>query len=496
MRAVALTLSLLLTGVDGLSVQKESDDELQWPLFGLPGSIPNGHAVDEMGGVRSNAPQTHAEQDASMVPPSASGPSIAESYRLAKEAKKKQQQAVPEPNRFKNPATGQWEECPSDDSFFHNDLALHVERHPEFSGHGLRMGSNQGNRYFAVDSPWSPEVHRISQDMDMGPAGNVTAQGLNFKVIEDPEAFRRRTIRERKKWTEARIEDAKDLVEKQLVTEHALKGETFEKMGVWYFNMDKAVKRKECLEHQLNNMKVKVEVNRFAAIQFPARCVANVEGKDVDPEQYEQCLKEEGLGDCIEGGIDYAATETHGSEERSPWEIRSAVLSNWCGHKRLWRKLEQDMQDPAKRDSVPKYLVFLEDDVILDREYFLSVVRDFASNYKERDWDLVQIDPFGGKAKDDFIGQWRGKPVFKPAAGDCSKYWGFHAVLVKTEALPRINSWMSANKALPIDWLPWTMPDCLAFSGLVARNPEARLFGKIVVLPQFCSEEVQKTTIG
>merc|ERR1719478_704090 len=89
------------------------------------------------------------------------------------------------------------------------------------------------------------------------------------------------------------------------------------------------------------------------------------------------------------------------------------------------------------------------------------------------------------------------KPVFKPASdGQCSAYWGFHAVLVKVSALHRINHWMKLNQAIPIDWLPWRMPHGLSYSALVSRNPEAALNGNVIVLPQYCSAKVMKSTIG
>jgi hypothetical protein len=232
-----------------------------------------------------------------------------------------------------------------------------------------------------------------------------------------------------------------------------------------------------------------VKPNRFSAIKFPETCFETAPGKP-----YEACLEQAGLQDCIEGGIDYGSTATHGSRTEDTGKIRSAVLSNWCSHKRLFQQIEKESANNTKH---AKYIVVLEDDVIVDRKYFMTVLQDFATKYENRDWDFVQIDPFGHKDKKDLLEHFRGKPVFRPASdGQCSAYWGFHAVLLKVSALPRINHWMKLNQAIPIDWLPWRMPHGLSYSALISRNPEAALNGGVIVLPEYCSSKVMKSTIG
>jgi hypothetical protein len=311
---------------------------------------------------------------------------------------------------------------------------------------------------------------------------------------EEPEkdtmSVKRAAMRAKKAWSGSRMEQAKAARAAELKQEkfHA-EDEANKKVDVWYVNMDNAKERRSCLERQFMDMPGHVKPNRFAAVKFPDHCADATPGKG-----YEQCLKDAGVGDCIEAGIDYASTASHGSQMVSEGKIRNAVISNWCGHKRLF----QQMENAAKNDTAhAKYAVILEDDVVLDRKYFMTVLQDFATKYENRDWDFVQIDPFGHKDKKDLLEHFRGKPVFKPASdGQCSAYWGFHAVLVKVSALHRINHWLKLNQAIPIDWLPWRMPHGLSYSALVSRNPEAALNGNVIVLPSYCSSKVMKSTIG
>merc|ERR1719161_2663279 len=163
---------------------------------------------------------------------------------------------------------------------------------------------------------------------------------------------------------------------------------TDDQMDVWYINMKGKKERKECITKQLLDMDPPIHGLRFPALQFPD-CTAQG--------PFEECIKKSGYGDCIEGGIDFGATGTHGSYNSNEWAIRSAVISNWCGHKRLFQKLEEDKK--SRKTKPAKYAVVLEDDVILDREWFGRVIRDFATNYENKDWHLVQVDPFGSMEK-------------------------------------------------------------------------------------------------
>jgi len=78
-------------------------------------------------------------------------------------------------------------------------------------------------------------------------------------------------------------------------------------------------------------------------------------------------------------------------------------------------------------------------------------------------------------------------------------------VIFRRSALPKINEYLEKNPAMPIDWLQYKVDDTLAFSSLIARNPESlsndqwigdEVERKKVVLPSFCAKTVMKSTIA
>jgi len=370
--------------------------------------------------------------------------------------------------------------CDAEETFFERGIRTSLIQHPEFEEDKVKISlGKKKSKFMQVDVPFSHKANQMSLMEAAEPASE-----------EDPMAKERAKMRAKKAWTGSRIEQAKHAREAELKAEKLQEQDrNAKKIDVWYVNMDTAHERKNCLERQFMDMPGNIKPNRFEAVRFPDSCHKAEPGK-----AYEDCLAQSNLHDCIEAGIDYASTATHGTQGKDEGRIRSAVISNWCGHKRLFQKIEAE----AKNDTEhAKYVVILEDDVVLDRKYFMKVLEDFATKYENRDWDFVQIDPFGHKDKKDMLEHFRGKPVFKPTADNqCSQYWGFHAVLIKVSALPRINHWMSINQAIPIDWLPWRMPHGLSYSALVSRNPEAALNGNVIVLPSYCSSKVMKSTIG
>lgn len=273
------------------------------------------------------------------------------------------------------------------------------------------------------------------------------------------------------------------------------------KFDTWYVNMNKNVDRKECIERQLHESGIKA--NRFTAVEILGQTHEDrkalfqaKKAKDAE-EAYLAQLTRLGYGDCIEGGFDFNATLTHGSQHSKEWHMRNAILANYCGHKRL-------LKEQANNASAAEYIVVMEDDVIIDRPWFKSVVQDFIANFdKNKKWSMVQLDPFGYKATEDFVGHFRGKPVWKPQfKAPCSQYWGFQAVIFKKSALPEINKWLATNPAMPIDWLQYKIDGALAFSSLTAHNPESlananwQVGGKTVEAPKFCKKTVMQSTIA
>merc|ERR1719375_2476025 len=280
------------------------------------------------------------------------------------------------------------------------------------------------------------------------------------------------------------------------------------KFDVWYINMNRSDSRKTCIERQLQEAGVE-SINRFPAVEIRGmtkegrkqlqKLAANQNHPERAQKLYLKQLEELGYGDCVSGGIDYEGTGTHGSQKTNEWHIRNAVIANYCGHKRLLKQQE-------KNHSAAEYIVVLEDDVIIDRQWFKLVIEDFIRNYdkKHKNWTMVQLDPFGYKSSEDFVAHFRGKPVWKPQfKAPCSQYWGFQAVIFRKSALHKVNNYLEKEAAMPIDWLQYKVDNALAFSSLIARNPESlanenwdTMDGKKVVLPSFCAKTVMKSTIA
>jgi len=370
--------------------------------------------------------------------------------------------------------------CDADSTFFEKEIGSALLQHPEFDEDKVKISLGKSKmKFMQIDQPFSHKANALSMSMLEEAPAEI-----------DQFATKRATMRAKKAWSGSRIEQAKAARAAELKQEMVQEeDEKAKKIDVWYVNMKSAHERKSCLERQFMDMPGGIKPNRFGAIKFPESCFSATPGKP-----YEECLAQNNLHDCVESGIDYASTASHGTRSAEEGKIRSAVISNWCSHKRLFKQIENEA---ANNTDHAKYVVLLEDDVVLDRKYFMPVLQEFATKYENRDWDFVQIDPFGHKDKKDLLEHFRGKPVFKPANdGQCSAYWGFHAVLIKVSALHRINHWMKLNQAIPIDWLPWRMPRGLSYSALVSRNPEAALNGNVIVLPSYCSSKVMKSTIG
>jgi GR25 family glycosyltransferase involved in LPS biosynthesis len=426
--------------------------------------------------------------------------------------------------------------CASEQSFFKKDLAFkNMDHQVAFRFKG------ENAEFVGVDSPFAQEAN--AQSMLMIEEENAREQETQKITLKGPTEVTKLIDRAnvelaraeeqlqemaRQSWEDPRlatdpsfIDMRKRMLKQQgtvqnrvMLLKDQLMAETMENSApvkeelekasydVWYINMNKSEARKNCIERQLHDAGIE-KVNRFPAVEI--RGMSNHDRKLLQKEKnaekadafYLDQLKNLGYGDCIEGGVDFNGTMTHGSQKSNEWHLRSAIIANYCGHKRLLKQLEKD-------ESTSDYIVLLEDDVIIDRKWFKTVVEDFITNFdkKNKKWTMVQIDPFGYKSSEDFVGHFRGKPVWKPQfKAPCSSYWGFQAVIFRKSALPKINEYLATAPAMPIDWLQYKVDDALAFSALVARNPESLSNSnwageKEVVLPSFCAKTVMKSTIA
>jgi len=261
----------------------------------------------------------------------------------------------------------------------------------------------------------------------------------------------------------------------------------------WYVNAKEQPERAKCIDRQLKE--AGFQPHRFNAAVHPRLSQGN----------YHKQMAESDFKDCVPGGVDFEATGSHGSNANDKMTVRQGVVANWCSHYRIFRDLQN-------RSS--EYFLIFEDDAVINRQELLPLVEDFIQNYKGHDWNLVQIDPFGGKDRATVVGYHRGRPVFKPCLKQgkkneqckdnfqnrwmCAQYYGFHAILVKKEKLPEIINYMNTNPAVPIDWMPLRLEGTLSWLAGVAGNPEAATTpgGKAVKVPGYCDKSILKSTIG
>jgi GR25 family glycosyltransferase involved in LPS biosynthesis len=261
----------------------------------------------------------------------------------------------------------------------------------------------------------------------------------------------------------------------------------------WYVNAKGQTDRAKCIDRQLKESGF--QPHRFNAAVHPRLKQGN----------YHKQMAESDFKDCIPSGVDWEATASHGSNANEKMTVRQGVVSNWCSHYRIFKELQN-------RSS--EYFLIFEDDAIINREEIMPLVEDFVENYKGYDWNMVQIDPFGGKDRATVIGYHRGRPVFRPCLKQgkkgeqckdnfanrwmCAQYYGFHAILVKKSKIGEVLNYMSTNPAVPIDWMPLRLEGSISWLAGVAGNPEATTApgGKAVHVPTYCSKSILKSTIG
>merc|ERR1719161_2832115 len=126
------------------------------------------------------------------------------------------------------------------------------------------------------------------------------------------------------------------------------------KFDLWYINMNKSDSRRNCIERQLTEAGIE-SINRFPAVEIRGmtkqgrKLLQKANGEHAQ-KLYLQQLNDLGYGDCVEGGIDFEGTSTHGSQKTNEWHVRNAVIANYCGHKRLLKEQE-------KNESAADYIV-------------------------------------------------------------------------------------------------------------------------------------------
>jgi len=269
-------------------------------------------------------------------------------------------------------------------------------------------------------------------------------------------------------------------------------------VDVWYVNMDGQFVRDRCMRKQLELANV-----------TPSRYEADVFSPCLDNDTFKQCLRTQGGGDCIKGGIDWPSVQSHGSPNGGGTGITNAsidvsehIISNWCSHKRLFSKLADD-------EDTAEYVLVLEDDTFISERLHKELI-DFTRAF--RHWDLAIVDPFLGQNNKSYgncgdyqIGSLNGRAVLNATSREfnyhcvmdkkCSMC-GAQAWLLRKASLKKIVRGMEAMPTLALDWFPinWKDGVSLAWKPEVALNPYG--MGSMP-WPEFCGKDIDgSSTIG
>jgi hypothetical protein len=197
--------------------------------------------------------------------------------------------------------------------------------------------------------------------------------------------------------------------------------------------------RERCMRAQLDQHCMPYE-------SFPATVIEPCDAGDWT------CANKRVLNDhanCLTKSVDWEAVQSYAKEYgKTMWE----VLGSWCSKVKLLKEISNRMQLDEKFANDFPALLLLEDHAILDREWAEEVTKDWVQNY-DGQWDLVQLDTYGGKGLGrDKVGEFRKKAIFKPSWK--GKYDGFHAVMINTKSVPTLLERMQSLNVVPVEWLP------------------------------------------
>lgn len=220
---------------------------------------------------------------------------------------------------------------------------------------------------------------------------------------------------------------------------------------------------------------------------------------------FEESWKSQDYGDCIRGGVDWAAVRFHDDSENASMGVVEHIVSNWCSHKRLFSQLAED---PGASD----FVLVCEDDVFVNKTALLPELRSFVEK-SPSGWDLTVVDPFLGQwnasrghCEDYTIGHHNGDAIWRVAqvaSEDASaegkqclvdhkcSMCGAQAWLLRRSALRRVVSLMESIPVVPLDWLPRQLPGSIAWRPNIANNPARMNFS----WPAFCTSKVTESTI-
>lgn len=260
-------------------------------------------------------------------------------------------------------------------------------------------------------------------------------------------------------------------------------------VDAWYINVASATERAQCMETQLHALDFH-GVYRYEADPFPKECGIH----DI------KCLKTHKWADCVfSGKVRYEKLSLHGTKDHDTESTVQHAWSNYCSHLRLFASL-------AKMHKEADYVVIFEDDVVIS-DRFVEYVQRLICLYKDREWVVIQLEPFGYVDAGNATVWWdenRSSTVFTDPnyIGD---NWGYHALLARRKALRMLARCMTKKPVVPIDFIH---RNCLQGKFLsakvrpnVVQQPEMFTEGMVgfrrkrLPLPTYCSEAVLDSMI-
>merc|ERR1719217_541304 len=142
-----------------------------------------------------------------------------------------------------------------------------------------------------------------------------------------------------------------------------------------------------------------------------------------------KCLAEKAqqMADCAPHGVDWNAMR-RGEQGNAADNAALKRLGEWCNFHRALGKIVAD-----KDDSPFPFSLILSKDAALNKDA-VKKLNEFGMNFKQQEWDLLQVDPVGTPAP-------------------------LHSVLVKTDSAEKIQNAMSQMKAMPLDKMPKAVND-------------------------------------
>jgi len=205
------------------------------------------------------------------------------------------------------------------------------------------------------------------------------------------------------------------------------------------FNQEKD----KCMTAQLNQHCLPYE--RFDATYVAPCAAGNM-----------QCLQQrvmEDHRDCLNRNVDWEAIKSYAV---NAGKDMMQVLGQWCSHVKALKEIQRRVAlDEVFVNQYPAVMI-MEDHVLLDKEWTEEVTKDWVNSYPGG-WDLVQFDPYAGKAHADKIGEFRGKAIYRPSWK--ANYGGSHALLIKTAAVNTLLEKMQSLNVVPFEWIGKSMND-------------------------------------